>query len=232
MNKTKNYWRKTKTTGASVSLVPRVFMSYNVLNLLTTFIKMSRKYKIYDQNRPYFITSTIVNWIDLFTRNEYRNVLIESLNYCRQNKGLLLYAYCIMTNHVHLIVGRKEKKLESIIRDFKSFTSRELRKTIEKNAQESRKEWILEMMYKAGLSKGSNKDFQLWQHHYHPIELSSEYLFEQKLDYIHLNPVKAGFVNKAEDYLYSSAKNYAGLQGIIELDVDVNYLSRAGRSRY
>jgi len=85
---------------------------------------MSQKYKIYDQDRPYFITSTVIHWIDLFTRNEYRNVLIKSLEYCRENKGLLLYGYCIMTNHMHLIVGSKKNKIEDIIRDFKSFTSR------------------------------------------------------------------------------------------------------------
>jgi REP element-mobilizing transposase RayT len=140
-----------------------------------------------------------------------------------------------MTNHIHLIIGTKSSKIENIMRDFKSFTSRELRKTIEDNPQESRKEWLLEMMRKAGSSKASNKDFQLWQHNYHPIELSSYFLIEQRLNYIHQNPVKAGFVDKPEDFLYSSAKNYAGLQSIVELDVEIDYLTaikaRAGRSR-
>ncbi len=126
-----------------------------------------------------------------------------------------------MTNHIHLIVGSKGDKIENIMRDFKSFTSREIRKTIENSAQESRKKWVLKMMYNTGASNKSNKDFQLWQQHFHPIELSSHYLFDQKLDYVHLNPVKAGFVNKPEDYLFSSARNYAGLRGVIELDCDI-----------
>ena len=123
-----------------------------------------------------------------------------------------------MTNPIHLIVGSKDQQLEGIVRDFKSFTSRELRKTIENNSQESRREWMLEMMYHAGRRRKSNKDFQLWQHSYHPVQLDTNYLIEQKIEYIHLNPVKAGFVNRAEDFLFSSARNYANLEAVIEID--------------
>ncbi|MDZ7658279.1 REP-associated tyrosine transposase [Fodinibius sp.] len=179
---------------------------------------MSRKYKIYDQRYPYFMTSTVVNWIDIFTRREYRDVIVESLKYCREEKGLLLYAYCIMTNHIHLIVGTKGEKVQDIVRDFKSFTSNQIRKILEDNLQESRKVWMLQMMYDAGKERSNNKDFQFWQHHFHPILLDSNELIDQKLEYIHQNPVKAGFVNKPEDYLYSSAKNYAGQQTVIEID--------------
>lgn len=178
---------------------------------------MSRKYKIHDQSYPYFITSTVIKWIDIFTRRKYRDVIIESLDYCRKEKGLLIYAYCIMTNHIHLIVGSRQKKIENIIRDFKSFTSSELRKILENEVKESRKEWMLKMMYRAGISKSGNNDFQFWQYNFHPIELNSNRLIDQKIEYIHQNPVKAGFVDKPEDYLYSSAKNYAGLVYSIEL---------------
>lgn len=181
---------------------------------------MSQKYKIFDQSLPYFVTSTVVNWIDVFTRNEYRDVIIDSLKYCRENKGLLLYAYCIMTNHIHLIIGTKGDEIQGIARDFKSFTSREIRKLIEKNHKESRRGWMLNMMYDAGSKIKTNKDFQFWQRYYQPIELNSNFLIDQKLEYIHMNPVKAGYVTKPECYLYSSASNYAGLQSVIDLDCD------------
>lgn len=184
---------------------------------------MSRKYKIHDQRLPYFITSTVVKWIDVFTRNLYRDIIISSLNYCREQKGLKLYAYCIMTNHIHLIIGTREEKIQNIVRDFKSYSSRELRKCIETNSQESRRQWMMTMMYSSGSRIKANKGFQFWQHHYHPIELYSEELMNQKLEYIHQNPVKSGFVTKAEDYLYSSARNYAGLQSIMDLDYYVGY---------
>jgi hypothetical protein len=104
------------------------------------------------------------------------------------------------------------------MRDFKSFTSSRLRRLIENNPQESRKEWMLKMMYTAGRSNSANRDFQLWQHHFHPIQLDSAGLIEQKVEYIHQNPVHAGFVNSPENYLYSSARNFAGLPGAIEVD--------------
>lgn len=179
---------------------------------------MSRKYKIYDKQYPHFITSTVINWIDVFTRRQYRDVIIDSLEYCRREKGLLLYAYCIMTNHIHLIIGSEGDKIENIVRDFKSYTSTYIRKLLENDVQESRRKWIVKMMYESGRKQSNNRDFQFWQHHFHPIQLDSNELVDQKMDYIHNNPVKAGFVDKPEDYLYSSAKNYAGKQSVIAID--------------
>ena len=186
---------------------------------------MSRNYKIYDQRLPYFITSTVINWIDIFTRNQYRDIVIKSLQYCREHKGLLLFGYCIMTNHIHLIIGSRQNDIQDIVRDFKSFTSRELRKCMESDDLESRKRWVLPMMYDSGSKVKANKDFQLWQHHYHPIELNSDDLLIQKIEYVHTNPVKAGFVARPQDFLYSSARNFAGLQSVIDLDSMEGFVS-------
>ena len=158
---------------------------------------MSRKYRIRDQGKLYFVTFTVINWIDIFIRDEYRNVFLESVQYCQKNKGLEVYAWCIMTSHIHMILGTKgENRLEDIIRDLKSFTSRRIRKLLENKEKvgESRRGWIFSMMNQAGIKNGNNKDFQFWQQHSHPIELSTNSLLDQKLDYIHNNPVKAGFV--------------------------------------
>lgn len=178
---------------------------------------MSRKYKFRDNDKLYFVSFSVVYWIDVFTRNEYKDVLIESLKFCSEKKGLEVYAYCIMTNHVHLIVGSHQEKLENIMRDYKSFTSSQLRKLIKDNPQESRKEWMLWMMEKAGKRNGNNKDFQFWQQHNHPIELNNKFLLEQKLQYVHNNPVEAGFVDVPENYLYSSARDYAGEKGLMDV---------------
>lgn len=102
---------------------------------------MSRKYKIFDQAYPHFVSFAVVNWIDLFTRPAYRDQLLESLRYCQQEKGLLIYGWCIMPSHMHLIIGTDDKPMEDILRDFKSFTSRKLKDAIRNNPQESRKEW-------------------------------------------------------------------------------------------
>ena len=178
---------------------------------------MSRKYKFYDKSDLYFVTYTVVDWIDLFTRDIYRNVLLDSWNYCIKHKGLRIHAWCIMTNHVHMIISSEKDELSNIMRDMKSYTSTTIKKLITENPQESRKSWMLRLMKAAGIKNKNNKGFQLWQQHNHPILLDSNYLLEQKLDYIHNNPVKAGFVDKPEDYVYSSARDYAGERGLIEI---------------
>ena len=172
----------------------------------------------------YFVSFAVVYWIDLFTRVEYFNVVFDSLDYCERNKGLELYAYCIMPSHIHLIIGSKQDPLEGIMRDFKSFTSRKLRETIGNHTGESRKEWMLWMIERAGKKSSHHHGFQLWQGN-HPIELYKPEIVKQKLDYIHNNPVESGLVSLPEHWRYSSATNYMQLQSareVILLDVFYN----------
>src|SRR6185369_2417499 len=144
-------------------------------------------------------------WVDLFTRNVYKDILLESWRYCQQQKGLLIHAYVIMTNHVHMIVSRNsDTLLEAIMRDMKKFTSSKLLEAIKKEP-ESRKEWMLSLFRQAGENNSNNKIFQLWQQDNHPIECGSPTILSQKMDYVHENPVRAGFVERAEDWTYSSA---------------------------
>jgi REP element-mobilizing transposase RayT len=121
-----------------------------------------------------------------------------------------------MSNHIHLIIQSKDSKLSDVLRDFKKFTA----KTILNNIQtepESRKEWMLDRFTKATESHTRNKQFQFWQYGNHAIEIYSNKFMWSKLNYIHLNPVKAGIVNKGQDYLYSSASNYIDNKGIIDV---------------
>jgi len=172
---------------------------------------MSTKYKFHNQDQLYFITFAVVNWIDLFIRNEYKQILLDSWHFCSEKKGLEIYGWCIMPSHVHMIIGSQQEKMQDIVRDMKRHTSIELRKAIKAHPQESRREWMLAMMEQAGKANGNNMGFQLWRQDNHPIELSTQAILHQKLDYIHNNPVEAGFVEKPEDYLYSSARSYYDL---------------------
>jgi len=178
---------------------------------------MSAKYKFHDQDLLYFVSFSVVNWIDLFTRKEYKDIMISSWKHCQQYKGLEIYGYCIMTNHIHMIIGTHGENLENIMRDMKKHTSNALRAAIEQHPLESRKEWMLWMMKKAGKKNSQNESFQLWQQDNHPIELFDLTILHQKLDYTHYNPVVAGFVENPEDYLYSSARNYCGLPGLMDV---------------
>jgi putative transposase len=160
----------------------------------------------------YYVTLTVVGWIDVFTRKEYVYELINNLKYCQESKGLEIYAYVIMSNHIHLIARTNDKKLNELLGNFKSFTAKKLIKMIEKNQQESRKEWLLYMFEYYGKGNKQNKKYQFWQNGNHPIELYSLPIIEQKIKYIHNNPVKQGFVAKPEDYLYSSANEFSDIK--------------------
>jgi putative transposase len=127
-----------------------------------------------------------------------------------------------MTSHVHMIIGSKLDKLDDIIRDMKKHTSSELKTAIKNHPQESRREWMLWMMERAGKKNGNNKDpiaigWQFWQQHNKPLEIKSQEMFDEKLAYIHQNPVQAGFVTKEEDWKYSSARDFCGMKGLVSL---------------
>jgi len=179
---------------------------------------MSRKYKFLNNTGLYFVSFATVNWIDVFTRPDYNQVIIDSLNYCKQNLGMELYCWCIMPSHVHLIYRAKDNNPDAILGRFKEHTSKQLIKVITSNIQESRKEWML-WMFKRAAAKSSNvTSYQFWQHHNKPIELWSATVIEQKADYIHNNPVEAGFVTEAWHWKYSSAIDYADGKGLIDIE--------------
>ncbi len=173
-------------------------------------------YIIRDQSKPHFITATVVDWVDVFTRKTYRDCIIESLNYCIKNKGMILYGYVIMSNHIHLIIQSENNKLSDLIRDFKKFTAKSILNKIE-NETESRADWMLKRFQFACKSHSRNEKFQFWQYGSHPEEIFTQKFMWSKLDYIHLNPVRSGIVSKASHYLYSSASNYVNDQGMLSV---------------
>ena len=180
---------------------------------------MSRAYKFHKPDGLYFITFATVSWVDVFTRRDYKDIVVESLRFCQKEKGLQLYAWVIMSNHVHLIArAMAGAKLQDIIRDLKKFTSKQVLKAIAEHPGESRREWMLKIFREAGAANGNNKDFQFWQQHNKPIELTSNEMIERYVDYLHDNPVKAGYVELAEDYVYCSAPATAGKPSLVKLE--------------
>ncbi len=170
---------------------------------------MAFKYSIRDPHDIYFITSTIVEWIDLFTRKEYCNSIIDSLMYCHQHKGLNIHAWCLMPSHLHLIASAQKDgpSLSDIMRDFKKFTSKKIINEIEQ-INESRRKWLLDKFEFAGRYNTKIKDYKVWQDGYHPIACISSPFLKQKLEYVHNNPVAEGYVWEAQDYKLSSAIDY------------------------
>jgi len=181
---------------------------------------MSTGYKIIDQSAPHFLTFQVVQWADIFTRKIYRDIVIDSFKYCRDFKGLEIYAYVIMSNHIHLLARSDKEDLSGTIRDFKRHTSKLLLDAVQ-GKEESRREWLMMIFRYAAKKHSRNDKYQVWTHENHPEYIFSNKFIEQKLEYIHNNPVRAGLVERPEDYLYSSARCYAGLDSVFDTELAV-----------
>ncbi|MEM6966476.1 MAG: transposase, partial [Bacteroidota bacterium] len=154
---------------------------------------MSHRYKILNQKGINFLTMTTVGWIDVFTRKKYRDIIIENLQYCRAHKGLRIHGYVIMSNHIHLVASTDgKKKLSQIIRDFKSYTAKIIMNDIAENTKESRRSWLMYLFSYFARKNRRSYEHQFWQSDNHPMLLESVKFIQQKLDYIHKNPIRAG----------------------------------------
>lgn len=177
---------------------------------------MSTGYQILDQSALYYLTIQVVDWIDVFTRQAYRDIVLESLKYCMYNKGLQVFGYVIMPNHVHLIANSPGGELSNTIRDFKKFTAKNIIESII-DSNESRQEWMLNRFQFNAQRHSRNENYEMWTHENHAMVIYSPQLAQEKLEYLHNNPVKTGIVRRPEDYIYSSASNYAEMESILEI---------------
>ncbi len=180
---------------------------------------MSSKYKFVNTDGIYFVTATVVDWVDVFTRNIYRDILLDSFRFCQQHQGLQIYGWVLMPNHFHMICSFSNNNPGLVLKNIKSFTAIKLIDAIINNPKESKKQWMLDIFEKHGKLNKGNYRFQFWQHENHPILLdhySDNYM--QRLQYLHENPVRAGFVCEAEAWKYSSAIDfYTSRNGLLEL---------------
>ena len=177
---------------------------------------MSESYKTHEDGL-YFVTFSVVGWMDVFTRREYQDILVENLAFCQKNKLLKIFYYCIMPSHIHFISFSEKGSLSNVLRDFKSFTAKKLMEAIETNPQESRKEWMIKQFSYYGSLSSQKQERQFWNHGNHPFYLYSNKMIGQKIDYIHNNPVEAGFVNLPHEWRLSSANE----DNPIKLDLSI-----------
>ena len=176
-------------------------------------------YKIRNPEGIHFITFAVVEWVDVFTRKAYCDILLDSLRHCQKERGLYIHGWCLMSNHLHLVVSAKNEDTSDILRDFKKFTSKQIIKAISENKSESRRDWMLQIFKEQGDKNSRNSFYQFWRQDNQPKELFSNGFTWQKMNYIHNNPIASGVVEKAEDYLYSSARDYVGKgKGLLEVD--------------
>ncbi|NGP86967.1 REP-associated tyrosine transposase [Fodinibius halophilus] len=168
-------------------------------------------YKVYETQYPYFITISIVDWLPVFSITDAAEIILESLAFHQNKRGLTLYAYVIMENHMHLIA--QSDQLQKNIRTFKSYTARRIIDFLKKEGHG----FYLSKLKENKLSHHRDCEYQFWQEGYHPKQIMDDAMMQQKMEYIHYNPVKRGYVTKPEYWRYSSAQNYVLSEGLISI---------------
>lgn len=173
---------------------------------------MSRsRYHFAEPNRPHFLTSTVVEWLPVFTRQEAVQLLFDSWRYLQCHQGLRLYGFVVLENHLHVVAQAED--LPAVWSRFKSYTARQLIDLLKR----SRAEVLLRQMQRADKAQRSDREHQFCQEGSHPQLITSEVVLRQKLEYIHQNPVKRGYVDEPEQWRWSSARCYAGGDGVVEV---------------
>ena len=170
------------------------------------------RYKIYEPTHPHFITCTILHWIPIFTRTQTTEIIYESLKHLQKNDNLKLYAYVILENHLHLIASSDD--IAKSMRSFKAHTAREILKHLQENGVKI----ILEQLafYKKAHKKTAT--YQLWQEGIQPKLIVNDKMMIERMNYIHNNPVKRGYIDYAKCWRYSSARDYEGIDGLINIE--------------
>lgn len=173
---------------------------------------MSRSsYKVFETEYPYLVTCSIVNWLPLFSIPATVQIILDSLEFHQQQRGLTLYAYVVMENHLHLVC--QSDQLPQNMRTFKSYTARQIIDLLKKNGNS----FYLNKLKQQKLGHHRDSEFQLWQEGYHPKQIIGDDMLIQKIEYVHNNPIKRGYVDNPEDWRYSSAADYYGQKGVIPI---------------
>ena len=170
------------------------------------------RYKIYEPTHPHLLTCTILNWLPIFTRKESVQIIIDSLKHLQKEENLKLYAYVILENHLHIIAQSDD--IGKSMRHFKSFTAKALLKLLQKENAET----LLEQFRFYKKAHKTDRTYQIWQEGYQPKLIQTDAIMIAKINYIHHNPVKRGFVDEAKHWRYSSARDYEGIDGLIEVE--------------
>ncbi len=172
------------------------------------------RYRIFGDSYPYFLTCTIVGWQAVFTRPEAVQIVFDSWNFLKKEKGFCLYAFVVLENHLHLIASAAE--LSDAIKSFKMYTARQIIDLLKSQGAMV----LLRQLRALKRRHKTESDYQVWEEGSMPKQIESDDRMLQKLEYIHNNPVKRGYVDDPVHWRYSSARNYAGLPGLVEVITD------------
>ena len=169
------------------------------------------RYRIFEAEYPYFMTCTIVGWLPLFTRPEAVEIVLDSWRFLQQERALKLFGYVILENHLHLTASPPQ--LSAVMQSFKSFTAHRLISLLEQHSVQVH----LRQLRAHKLRHKKESRYQVWQEGSKPKQIQNDEMMWQKLEYMHDNPMKRGYVDDPLHWRYSSARNYAGQPGLIEV---------------
>ena len=170
------------------------------------------RYKIYEPTHPHFITCTVLNWIPLFTRQESVEILLDSFRYLQRTDNLKLYAYVILENHIHIVAQSDD--INKTMAKFKRHAARELLRLLQKENVKT----ILDQLAFYKKAHKSDRQYQVWQEGLQPKLIQTDAMMRSKINYIHQNPVKRGYIDEASHWRYSSARNYEGKEGLLVIE--------------
>jgi hypothetical protein len=175
---------------------------------------MRTRYRIHEPIYPYFLTCTAVGWLPVFARPECAQILLDSWQLLQRSGRLTLHGYVILENHAHFVAAGDQ--LSDAVGDFKSFTARKVIDFLQQRGEQT----LLKQLAWEKAAHKSDRPYQLWQEGSHPKQITTDEVMEQKLEYIHANPVRRGYVDRPEHWRYSSARNYLGLPALVEVATD------------
>lgn len=167
----------------------------------------------------YFITFNTVDWVDVFIRPVYKQVIVHTLNHFIDSKGLVVYAWCLMSHHLHLLAKAQQGAvMAELEKEYKLFTTKKILEAID-TEPETRKQWMLERFENFGNMLRLMKKYHVWQNCSNPlyIDFKKTDLLLEHFEHIHQNPVRDKIVDIPGEYLYSSARDYAGIKGIVNI---------------
>ncbi len=170
------------------------------------------RYKIYETTHPHFVTCTILHWLPLFTRQESVQIILDCLKFLQEKDNLKLYAYVILENHLHMVISSDD--LHKTMQSFKQYTAKQLLELLKKENVTT----LLEQLAFYKKAHHQEKSYQVWEEGYQPKLIQDEAMMKIKVDYIHNNPVKRGYVDEDIHWRYSSARDYNGMIGLIEIE--------------
>ena len=170
------------------------------------------RYKIYEPTHPHFVTCTILHWVPIFTRKQSVQIIIDSLKFLQEKDNLKLYAYVILENHLHMVLQSDD--LAKTMESFKKYTANKVLKLL----KEENVKTLLEQFKFYKKAHKTDKAYQIWEEGYQPKLMQTDSMMISKIKYIHENPVKRGYVDDASYWRYSSARDYEGVGGLIDIE--------------